>query len=275
MNSKTNAHTDTGYYDSRQDKISTDIGMWRGGERVTIRGYSLFDDLFDKVSYMQVMVLNVTGRLISDELSKWLNNNFQVMSYPDARIWCNQVGAFCGTTQTSPAAATAAGAMAADSRIYGGSQTSELAMGFIHKALAMHKQGMSVEQIINAQPVRQGKPAVIGYARPVAKDDERIGPHKAMTERLGFGIGEHMALANELSDFMEQRYGIGINIGGYTSAFMADQGFSPKELYQIKCLCVASGVTACYVDNLQHRENSFLPLMCDEIEYKGPAIRSL
>lgn len=152
---------------------------------------------------------------------------------------------------------------------------SESAMGFIHQALTMKKQGMSAEQIIDAQPVRQGKPAVIGYARPVAKDDERIGPHKAMTARLGFGIGEHMALANEISDFMEQRYGIGINIGGYTSAFMADQGFSPKELYRIKCLCVASGVTACYVDNLQHPENSFLPLKCDQVEYQGPAIRRL
>ena len=276
MNSKTNQSvTDTSFYDERQHKIATNIGMWQGGERVTIRGYSLFDDLFDKVSYMQVLVLNITGRLISDELSIWLNNNFQVMSYPDARIWCNQVGAICGTTNTSPAAATAAGALAADSRIYGGSKTSQLAMEFIHKALEMSKQGMTVDQIIDAQPVRQGKPAVIGYARPVAKDDERIGPHREMTKRLGFGIGEHMALANEISDSMEQRYGIGINIGGYTSAFMADQGFSPKELYQIKCLCVASGVTACYVDNLQHPENSFLPLQCDEVEYKGPAIRSL
>ena len=274
-NSKVKTATDCHYYDQRQDKIATDIGMWHGGESVTIRGYSLFDDLFDKVSYMQVMVLNVTGRLISDELSIWLNNNFQVMSYPDARIWCNQIGAICGTSQTSPAAATAAGAMAADSRIYGGSRTSELAMGFIHKALAMQKQGMSVEQIINAQPVRQGKPAVIGYARPVAKDDERIGPHKAMTKRLGFEIGEHMALANKLSDFMEEHYGIGINIGGYTSAFMADQGFSPKELYHIKCLCVASGVTACYVDNLQHPENSFMPLKCEQVEYTGTPARQL
>ena len=267
--------TDTHYYCQRQDKIVTDIGMWEGGKRVTIRGYSLFDDLFDKVSYMQVMVLNITGRLISDALSAWLNNNFQVMSYPDARVWCNQVGALCGTGETSPAAATAAGALAADSRIYGGSRTSQLAMEFIQQALLMKKQGMSVEQIIAAAPLRQGRPAIIGYARPVAKDDERIGPHRAMTKRLGFGIGEHMALANEISDFMEKRYGIGINIGGYTSAFMADQGFTPKELYQIKCLCVASGVTACYVDNLQHRENSFLPLKCDEVHYCGPEIRSL
>ena len=34
-------------------------------------------------------------------------------------------------------------------------------------------------------------PAVPGYVRPVARDDERIQPHKNMTKRLGFDIGEH------------------------------------------------------------------------------------
>lgn len=267
--------SNTQYWNARQNKITTDIGKWVGGDDVTIRGYSLFNDLFDKASYFQVLVLNVTGRMISKNLATWLENNFMVMSYPDARIWCNQVGALCGTLKTSPSAAGAAGALAADSRIYGGSHTSFIAMKFLKEALVKYKQGMTVEEIIQELPVKQGKPAVVGFARPVAGKDERIGPHREMSKRLGFGIGEHMDLANKIDAYMEERYSFGINIGGYTSAFMADQGFSPEELYQIKCLCVQSGVFACYVDNLQHPENSFLPLKCSDVAYTGKPIRSL
>jgi len=275
MNLSKDSVNNTQYWDQRKDKIITDIGKWKGGVDVTIRGYSLFNDLFDQVSYFQVLVLNVTGRLVSSELSRWLENNFIVMSYPDARIWCNQIGALSGTLHTSPSAATAAGSLSADSRVYGGSQSTLVAMKFMRSALASFKAGSSIENIINKLPIKQGMPAVPGFVRPVAKDDERITPHKIMTKRLGFNNGEYASLADKISSFMERKYSMGMNIDGYSSAFLLDQNFTPEQIYQINCLRVASGVTACYGDNLQHPENSFLPLHCNEIKYTGPKIRGL
>ena len=263
----------TQYWDSRQNKITTDIGKWRGGVDVTIRGYSLFNELFDQVSYFQIHVLNVTGRLISSQLSKWLENNFIVMSYPDSRIWCNQVGALCGTLHTSPSAATAAGSLTADSRIYGGSQSTHISMKFIQHALQDYKSGLSVEEILTKLPVKQGMPAVPGFVRPVALDDERIIPHQKMTKRLGFPIGEHAQLAEKISLYMSNKYGMGMNIDGFSAAFLVDQEFTPEQVYQINSLRVASGVTACFSDNLQFSENSLLPLRCDNIAYLGPKIR--
>jgi len=275
MNLSKNNASSTLYWDQRKDKIITDIGKWQGGQDVTIRGYSLFNELFDQVSYFQVLVLNVTGRLVSAELSTWLENNFMVMSYPDARIWCNQVGALSGTLHTSPSAATAAGSLAADSRIYGGSQSTLVAMKFIGDALNDFKAGQSVKDIIGKLPIKQGMHAVPGFVRPVARDDERIIPHRKMTKRLGFDTGEHAILADKISSFMEEKYSMGMNIDGFSSAFLMDQSFTPEQVYQINTLRVASGVTACYSDNLQHPENSFLPLHCEEIEYTGPKIRKV
>ena len=275
MNLSKKSISNTQYWDKRKGKIITDIGKWQGGHDVTIRGYSLFNELFDQVSYFQVLVLNVTGRLVSSELSTWLENNFMVMSYPDARIWCNQVGALSGTLHTSPSAATAAGSLAADSRIYGGSQSTLVAMKFIGDALKDFKSGLTVEDIISKLPIKQGMHAVPGFVRPVARDDERIIPHRKMTKRLGFDTGEHSQLADRISKFMEEKYSMGMNIDGFSSAFLMDQGFTPEQVYQINSLRVASGVTACYSDNLQHPENSFLPLHCVEIEYTGPRIRKV
>ena len=258
-----------------RNRIDTDIGKWTGGVGVDVRGYSLFDDLFNKISYMQMLVLNATGKMITAELGKWLENNFMCMSYPDARIWCNQMGAFAANTHSSPTAATVAGCLAADSRVYGGSQTSEYAMTFIQQALQRHQTGETIEQIVASVPVKQGKPAIVGFARPVARTDERIEPHREMSQSLGFEIGPHMALANAISEYTEKHFNMGINIGGYTGAFMSDQGFTPREVYLIKNLCVASGVTATYTDNQKPQRKSFLPLQCDDVAYTGHAKRSV
>ncbi len=265
----------TQYWQVRAQKIETDIGKWIGGKDVTIRSYSLFNDLFCNVSYMQLHVLNVTGKLISKELSTWLENNFMVMSYPDSRIWCNQIGALCGVMGTTPAAGIVAGTLAADSRVYGGSQTSKYAMTFLISALKSYSSGKTIPEIVNELPLKQGKPAIIGFARPINRSDERIEPHRKMSKNLGFEDGDYMSLANKLDAYVSDNYGLGINIGGYTAAFMLDQGFSADELYNIKAICVNSGVAACFIDNLQHTENAYLPLKCTDIEYTGPSYRKL
>ena len=266
---------DQAYWNEKYNKITTSMGKWIGGEDVKIRQYSLFKDLFGKVSYMQIIVLNITGRLISKELSTWLENHFMCLSYPDARIWCNQIGAFAGVSGSSPTAATVAGLLGADSRAYGGSYSSFLAMEYIQSALKESKAGKSTLDIINSAPLKHGKPALMGFVRPVNKKDERIVPHQELTKSLGFYDGEHMLLAKEISGILEDGYGSGINIGGYSAAFLSDQGFTAEQSYQIKCISVANGITASYVDNLKNNSNEFLPLKCSDIEYKGKKIRSL
>ncbi len=274
------------YWYTKQNQITTDMGMWVGGDDVKIRQYSLFKDLFGKVSYMQLIVLNITGRLITKSLSQWLENNFLCMSYPDARIWCNQVGAFSGVKKTSVTAATASGVLAADSRAYGGSQTTKIAMTYIQSTLKVYEQkslsinksyteNHIIKEIVESSPVKHSKPAIVGFVRPVDKADERIKPHIQMTKDLGFDTGPHMSLALKISEYLLNNYNSGINIGGYTAAFLSDQHFSPEEGYRIKNSCVASGVTASYIDNLQHDNNEFLPLGCSDINYEGKKIRNL
>ncbi|MCJ8320520.1 MAG: hypothetical protein MJK12_12855 [Colwellia sp.] len=276
MSSKNNEnYPPTHYWDQRANKIETRIGKWTGGEDIIIRDKSLLNDLFDKVSYMRLHVLNITGRLISEELGKWLENNFMVMSYPDSRIWCNHIGALCGTMGTSPSAGTIAGTLGADSRVYGGAQSSMLALQFLAEALIDYQKGVSVIDIVEALPTKQGKPAIIGFARPINRKDERIEPHRVMSKRLGFDEGEYMQLANKVDHYVADKYKLGINIGGYMAAFLLDQGFNADESYRIKALCVNSGVMACYVENYAYPENSLLPLKCNDIDYLGAPKRSI
>ena len=261
---------DVRFWDKHREKIYSSIGGWFGGKDVQIHGHSMMTELLGHASYMQVIVLNSTGRLIDEKLASWLEGNFIGMSYPDARIWCNQIGALSGAARTSVTAATVAGALAGDSRAYGGSKTALQGMVFIQSALNDYKLGSTVENIIaGVNKNRNQQPIITGYARPVNKNDERLKPHEIMSDKLGFEVGEHLSLAYEISECLQVDYNLGMNIGGYTSAFLSDAGFTPEEVYQIKCMVVSSGVTACYINSKNRPADSFQPLRCDDVQYTG------
>lgn len=263
------------YWEKYRGRIYSSKGGWVAGKDVYCHGYSILNELIGNISYMQMLILNATGRLVEKRLADWFEAHFITLSWPDSRIWCNQVGAFGGTVNSSVVAATASGLLASDSRIYGGSQTSIEGVKFIKNALSSYKSGKTIKDIIDECPKRNGKPMVMGYVRPANSKDERIKPIERVTKKLGFNIGEHLSLAYKISKYLDETYGEGINIGGYTYGFAVDQNISGEELYCIRATIVASGVTACFINEDKKVSESYLPLYCDDIDYQGHPARDL
>lgn len=263
------------YWEKYRGKIYSSKGGWVAGKDVYCHGYSILNELIGNISYMQMLILNATGRLVERKLADWFEANYICLSWPDSRIWCNQMGAYGGTLNSSVVAATASGLLASDSRIYGGTQNSVAGVKFIKSALISYKEGMSIEDIIEDSPKRNGRPMVMGYVRPANSHDERIAPMEKITKKLGFSVGEHLSLAYEISSYLNKNYGEGINIGGYTCAFAVDQNISGQELFCIRAMTVASGVTACYIDTSEKVPETYLPLHCEDIAYQGHPPREL
>lgn len=266
----------TDFWDRRRGTIYSHVGGTRIGEGDAFsRGYNILDDIMGKASFFQLMILNATGRLPEPKLAQWIEAAFMCVSYPEPRIWCNTIGAFGGTLGTSAVAATAAGMLAADSTLYGTRPLLEGA-GFIQHALKEKKAGSSAADIVERQCARfRGKPHIVGYARPIASGDERLPPMERVTEQLGFEIGEHLDLAYEIQDILSERFLETMNINGYYSAFMSDQGYTPEETYRISASCVNSGVTASFINSRDRPPESFLPLRCEDIDYDGAAPRAV
>jgi hypothetical protein len=261
--------------DRRRGKIISRTGGWFPGKGVFSHGYALLDELVGEKTYMQLLVLNATGKLIDKPMGAWVEALYGCLSWPDPRIWCNQIGALAGAARTSVVAATALGALAADSRVYGPRTVIE-GMGFIRQALVQYQAGKSPAEIVAAASAKRGgKPFVVGYIRPIAKGDERIVAMERVAQQQGFKLGAHLSLAYEVEQVFRRDYDEGMNINGYAAAFLADQGFSAEEVYRMFALMVASGVTACYLDALGQPRNSFLPLRCEDMDYQGPAVRAL
>ncbi|MDZ4260914.1 MAG: hypothetical protein U1B30_01095 [Pseudomonadota bacterium] len=263
------------FWDERRGTIQSKKGGWVIGKGVFNHGYSMMDELVGKVSYMQVVMLNATGRLPERRLAEWCEAIYICLSWPDPRIWCNQIGALGGATRTSVVAATTAGVLAADAKSYG-MKTLLQGVCFIQGAVLDFRRGSSADEIVKSECAKyRGKPNIMGYARPIAKGDERVVAMKRVQKELGLPDGEHLQLAYQIEKALLREFDESMNINGYISAFLSDQGYTAEEVYRIFAVFVSSGVTACYIDTRDRPPEAFLPLRCDDIDYTGKPARAV
>lgn len=263
------------FWDSRRKTLFSRTGGWRVGESVYCRGQDLLADRLIQKSFFQNMIFILTGREFTRSQADWVEAAFVGMSYPDARIWCNQIGALAGATRASAVAANCAGVLAADSAMYGIKPLLN-GLGFIQQALKDHQNGLSAEDIV-AREIKKnrGKVYIMGYARPIASGDERIPIMEKYAQELGLECGEHMILAKKIEVVLQREYGESMNFNGYSAAFLSDQGVNPEDAYNVSALTVGVGVTACYLDNVSRPPEAFLPLRCADIDYQGTPLREV
>lgn len=263
-------------WDHYHGKIRSRKGGWLIGQGVKSHGYDLMNDVVGHCSYMQVVVMNATGRLPSRAVADWIDAVHICLSWPDPRIWCNRIGALGGAARTSTVTATFAGVLASDSRSYGIRPLRE-GVEFIQRAYAeVTDKGITCTEFVDSEVKKHGgKPYLMGYARPIAKGDERIPAMQRVAADLGFTDGPHMSLAYAIEERLSEQFDETMNINGYMSAFMSDQGYTPEEVYRIFSALVFSGITACYVDAADRIEGSFAPLKVEDIEYTGVEARKL
>ncbi|MBA3014695.1 MAG: hypothetical protein KKD63_08245 [Proteobacteria bacterium] len=268
-------HDNTAFWDNRRGVIRTRIGGWIPGRAVYCHGYDMMEDLVGKVSYFQVLMLNATGRLPDRRLADWMEAYFIGNSYPDARIWCNQIGSLAGTMHTSPLTATSAGILASDSKMYGPG-TVMAGVNFFVEALAKKMNGLSAEEIVTDQQRHpKAKPVIIGYARPIANGDERIATLDLLAKKLGFERGEHLTLAFEIEQVIYNKTKERMNLLAYVLPFLCDQGYTAREIYRLLSALVYAGVVACYGEAADQPGEAFFPLQCNDIYYQGKPLRKI
>ncbi len=262
-------------WDKYHNKIVSSKGGWKIGEGVFNSGYDMMNDLVGHYSYMQVIVLNATGKMVSREFADWIEAVHMCLSWPDPRIWCNRLGALSASAGTSSIAATCFGILSSDSRAFGVKPVLE-GTEFIQFAHQSVKNGLSVSEFVQQElKKRGGKPTFMGYARPIAKGDERIPALERVAKDRGFKPGPHLRLAYEIEQHLHEQYDETMNINGYACAFLSDEGMTPLDVYRIFTIAVNSGVTACYVDAADRIPGSFSPLKCEDVNYTGAAIRTI
>ena len=260
-------------YDRYRATIFSKKGGWQIGSGIETHGYSLLDEIHGKCSLFQVMILNVTGRLPERRLADLVEGVFICSSWPDPRIWCNKLGAFSAMTRTSATAAIAAGGLAGDSKLYGAGTGVSIDAFITEADQRINNEGWSLPSFMEAVAYKNGKLQAPGYARPLAKGDERVVAMRRYASELGFQPGHFESLANRIEDYLFERDGEGLNSSGYFVVFMKDQGYTIDEIMGIAAWAIATGVYASYFEYVDQPPGIFLPLRISDIVYSGPAKR--
>lgn len=263
---------DTALWDGLRGIIRSRIGGWRVGQDILIHGRGLLSELVGEVSYMQLLMLNVTGRLPERRVADWVEGTFMCLSWPDARIWCNQIATYAGTLRASPVAAVSAGLLASESRLYGPG-TALAATGFIVEALQSHQSGLTPAEIVAGFRRRHRTRAIPGFGRPVARGDERVVAMKRLAQKSGFDVGPHLALADAVEAVLLDEAGESMNLAGYLAAVLSDLGYSAEESHTLYAACVQGGLLACYREAVTGAPDAFMPMRVDDVRYTGPAPR--
>lgn len=269
--------TDSPYklWDDQRGVIRTRIGGWKIGKGITSYGYSLIDELLGKSAYFEILILSITGKLPEQRLAKWAEGVYSCMSFPDPRIWCNQIGTLAGTMKASPVSGITAGVLASDSRMYGPG-TVPASFEFLSFAMQQHQNGMDIKGIVETKSRRPGsKPIIPGYGRPIATGDERVAAMNKVSENLGFEWGPYMLLAREIDHYLLKNYGESMNLLTFTVAFLRDQQWELEHIRQIASLIVTAGVAACYSEAYEKPAETFLSLRCEDIDYRGAGPRKV
>jgi len=195
----------TDLWDNKRNIIRTKRGGWVRGKKVISHGYSLLEDLVGKKSYFQIFLLSILGKLPERRLADWFEAEYSCMSYPDARIWCNQIGSLAGTSKTLPSAGTLAGILASDSNMYGPGTATDT-YTFLTEAKQELKKGLTIEEIAVKRSRRKGtKPIIPGFGRPLATGDERVNTMENVAKDLGFEVGETLQLAYQIEKYLLER----------------------------------------------------------------------
>lgn len=258
-----------------EDNWQTSMGGWLFEDdfRVMLRGKEVFKDCNDW-SWMKYILYGITGRELKDNELKLFEAMWVITgSYPEPRLWPNRIASFAGTTRSTALLGVVGGSALTEAKVYG-HRAGIKAISYLTRIKQKLERGKTLSNIIKEEGLKN----CFGFGRPIyAKVDERIKPMMAAAKKYGLDQGDYIQLAfqveKELGNVYKNRVPLNMNIAAVITALAADMGLTARQFYIFTTVFFSGGMYPCYLDALNHKEGTFLPLRCNRIAYSGKPIR--
>ncbi len=234
-------------------------------------GHRQFRDLTGKISWMQHLILSMTGRRISKKEGRFLEVLAVMTNYGDPRLWMHQAAAAATSMGCTPGQSLVAGLATIEGERLGPSPAHQAAE-FFATVHALHEKS-SLGKLLEEKLAQGG--TFFGYGRPLVNTDERIPVVMQFARRYGYAKGTFVQLSFQIERWIKRKKGIVLNAAGLTSALMLDLGYSPREIYAFWCSAFTGGMHAMIWEQNQREPGTFLPMACEDIEYVGRKPRVL
>jgi len=245
----------------------TSMGGWLPKEgKVYLRGKEVLSEL-KEYRWHQYLLYGITG-IDSEKLARLYEGIWVIScSFPDPRLWNNQVAALGGSVRSTGVLSTAGALAVTEATIYGLKPIKGV-MDFIYRASDSLNNGNSLENIVKSELRRYR--SIYGYGRPLRANDERVAPLMEFAHSIGAGLGPYTKLAFEIDEYMKaSKYNYRINIAGVSAALVADEGITPQQHYHMASVAFSAGVIPCYIDAADKPEGTFFPYRVSAVKYTG------
>jgi len=259
----------------------TEMGAWFPGERIVVRGKDLLSELSD-ISFFGYMLHGITGKIPVADTVQVLEAAWTLMSsFPEPRLWNNRIGTLAGAARSTTCLGASAGNAMSEAIIFGDRPILRISQMLVDAQKQIDAGGSLREYLQGRldQSVRGSSGSghhrclakIPGFGRPIANRDERIEPMMNLVQDLGFDDRPNIQLVFEFERTLREDLGLNWAMNGacIASAVAADQGLTPRQIYQFYSLCFHAGILLCHVDAEAHPQGSFFPLRCDKIRYHG------
>lgn len=216
-------------------------GLDRARNDHSLRGRYLFADLLGKRTFMQTVVLALTGIELSPSDAEMLDQVGVANVAVDQRAWPLAAARRVAGRGGGFAAAVVAGQAIMGSSIMGpeSAACSARSMVAIQRRVAA---GESVEAILDDYLAR--KERIMGYGRPVVGPDERSDVMESIARKYGRGDGVYVLLAREIERALVARKGLTSTAAAWVAAIMLDLGFSPVAVQALTSVYLSAALSA-------------------------------
>lgn len=233
---------------------------------ITIRGFSLVNDLMGEVGMTDMLFLNVMDRLpspaerrLADAVLVTLMEHGLTPSAIAARL-------VFGSSPENLQAGVAAGLLAVASRFVG---TTENCAVLLEEILKADDQAAAAKRI--AEGARAARQALPGFGHHLHKpDDPRTGKLFAIAEREGLA-GRHVEAIRILGQAVDAAYGrhLTINATGAVAAVLGDMGVPPELMRGFAVVSRAAGLVG---HIREEQEEPTMRFVWDLVEHEVPFV---
>ena len=242
-------------------KWKTSISGIVDGE-VHIHGYKI-TDLIDKVTFTDVIFLELKGELPTDEERQMLN-----------AILISTIDNGLGPTSVTNARNSASAGNPMQAAVAAGILgIGEFHGGAIEECARLLQMGLPAQGLVDK--VISGGDRIAGFGHKVYTTDPRAVQIFEKAKALGF-FGEHCELAVEVEKVLEEKKGkkIPINVDGAIAAVVSDMGFDHRLGKGFFIIGRVVGLIAHAFEEIV-REKPFRRISEEEIGYDGTPPRKL
>ncbi len=240
-----------------------------------LRGYRMIEQMTGEISFVQGLVLALTGRLVTSKEDRLLNGMFINNAIADARFWLFRTSRLAATVKAPPSACISAGILVNDGSFLASGAAYHTAAFFYQARKRLLREQISLKQIVEEQ-LAQGE-IIGGFGRVLARGpDERNPSLLQLAEDCGLAKGPHLQQAYEIEILLQKLKDdrLFMNSAGLIISLMLDMKFTPQEIMLLTSFMFVIGMSGNIIEAYERPPGEFQRLTDKDITYTGPPRRS-